>query len=389
MNINEMNLAEIESRSAEIEAQIDSVTSKEELETLSASLLEEKKALEERKVELKDLEERKAIAKEIEEGTIVPNVIEERKEEKTMKTVEEFRNSKEYINAFAEYIKTGDDTECRSLLTTNVGDAGEVAIPDLVSNIIKTDWLQSEIMSKVTKIEVGGNYKQQFELSAGDAVIHNEGSGAVDEESLTLGIVTLIPESIKKWISVSDEVLDLKGEAFLNYIVKEISYRISLKAEDILLDKIVALGTSATSSAVNAKVVKAGAALGTIATALGQLNAEARNPVVVMNPATKAAFKAAVYSGQFNADPFEGLEVVLTNNLPAISAASENDTYAIVGDFGYGALANVPKGNTMQIKIDDKTAMTSDLVKILGREYVAVEPVACRAFVKITKPAAL
>ena len=94
MNINEMNLAEIESRSAEIEAQIDSATSKEELETLSASLLEEKKALEERKVELKDLEERKAIAKEIEEGTIVPNVIEERKEEKTMKTVEEFRNSK-------------------------------------------------------------------------------------------------------------------------------------------------------------------------------------------------------------------------------------------------------------------------------------------------------
>ena len=389
MNINEMNLAEIEARSAEIEAQIDSVTSKEELETLSASLLEEKKALEERKVELKDLEERKAIAKEIEEGTIVPNVIEERKEEKTMKTVEEFRNSKEYINAFAEYIKTGDDTECRALLTTNVGAAGEVAVPDMVSSIIKTDWLQSEIMSRVTKIEVDGNFKQQFELSAGDAVIHNEGSGAVDEESLTLGIVTLIPESIKKWISVSDEVLDLKGEAFLNYIVKEISYRISLKAEDILLDKIVALGTSATSSAVNAKVVKAGAALGTIATALGQLNAEARNPVVVMNPATKAAFKAAVYSGQFNADPFEGLEVVLTNNLPAISAASENDTYAIVGDFGYGALANFPKGNTMQIKIDDKTAMTSDLVKILGREYVAVEPVACRAFVKITKPAAL
>ena len=43
----------------------------------------------------------------------------------------------------------------------------------------------------------------------------------------------------------------------------------------------------------------------------------------------------------------------------------------------------------MQIKIDDKTAMTSDLVKILGREYVGIEPVACRAFVKITKPAAI
>ena len=388
MEIKDMTIADIEAREAEMKAQIESAESEEQLNEMKDSFTEERKLLSERKAELKALEERKANAKELEQGAM-PNVVEKKEEERKMAKIEEYRNSKEYIDAFAEYVKTGDATECRALLTTNVGDAGEVAIPDLVSDIIKTDWLQSEVMSLVKKISVGGNFKQQFELSAGDAVIHNEGSGAVSEESLTLGIVTLIPESIKKWISVSDEVLDLKGEAFLNYIVKEISYKISLKAEDILLDKIVALGTSATSTSVNAKVVKAGAALGTIATALGELNAEARNPVVVMNPATKAAFKAAVYSGQFNADPFEGLQVVLTNNLPAISSASENDTYAIVGDFGYGALANFPNGDTMQIKIDDKTAMTSDLVKILGREYIAVEPVACRAFVKITKPASL
>ena len=388
MEIKDMTIADIEAREAEMKAQIESAESEEQLNEMKDSFTEERKLLSERKAELKALEERKANAKELEQGAM-PNVVEKKEEERKMAKIEEYRNSKEYIDAFAEYVKTGDATECRALLTTNVGDAGEVAIPDLVSDIIKTDWLQSEVMSLVKKISVGGNFKQQFELSAGDAVIHNEGSGAVSEESLTLGIVTLIPESIKKWISVSDEVLDLKGEAFLNYIVKEISYKISLKAEDILLDKIVALGTSATSTSVNAKVVKAGAALGTIATALGELNAEARNPVVVMNPATKAAFKAAVYAGQFNADPFEGLQVVLTNNLPAISSASENDTYAIVGDFGYGALANFPNGDTMQIKIDDKTAMTSDLVKILGREYIAVEPVACRAFVKITKPASL
>lgn len=385
MEINEMTLENVEARLAECDSIRETSENAEEIEALAKEVEE----LEVRKAELKDLEERKAIAQEIESGKVTPEIIEERKEENKMKNIKEYRNSEEYVNAFAEYIKTGDATECRALLTTNVGNAGEVAVPDLVSDIIKTDWLQSEIMAEVKKISVDGNFKQQFELTAGDAVIHDEGSGAVSEETLTLGVVTLIPESIKKWISVSDEVLDLKGEAFLNYIVKEISYRISLKAEDILLDKIVALSTSASENAVNAKVVKAGAALGTIATALGQLNAEARNPIIVMNPATKAAFKAAVYAGQFNADPFEGLKVVLTNNLPAISAASENDCYAIVGDFGYGALANFPNGNTMQIKIDDKTAMTSDLVKILGREFVAVEPVACRAFVKITKPAAV
>ena len=385
MELKDMTLEEVESRLAECDSIRETSENPEEVETLAKEVEE----LEVRKAELKDLEERKAMAQEIESGEAVPEVIEERKEEREMKDIKEYRNSKEYIDAFAEYLKSGDDTEVRALLTTNVGAAGEVAVPDMVSAIIKTDWLQSEILGEVTKISVKGNYKQQFELSAGDAVIHNEGSGAVSEETLTLGTVTLIPESIKKWKSVSDEVLDLRGEAFLEYIVKELSYRISVKAEDILLDKIVALGTSATSSAVNAKVVKAGAALGTIATALGQLNAEARNPIVVMNPATKAAFKAAVYAGQFNADPFEGLKVVLTNNLPAISSASENDTYAIVGDFKYGALANFPNGETITIKVDDKTNMKSDLVDILGREYIAIEPVACRAFVKITKPAAL
>lgn len=385
MEIKDMKLEEVEARMSELDAMVETSENAEEIDKAT----EERALLNERKAELVALETRKAEAKELEEGAIPNSVVEKKEEERKMVKIEEYRNSKEYINAFAEMIKSGDDTEVRALLTTNVGDAGEVAVPDLVANVIKTDWLQSEIMGKVQKISVGGNYKQQFELSAGDAVIHNEGSGAVSEETLTLGTVTLVPESIKKWKSVSDEVLDLRGEEFLNYIVKEISYRITLKAEDILLDKIVALPTSATSTSVNAKVVKAGAALGTIATALGELNAEARNPVVVMNPATKAAFKAAVYAGQFNADPFEGLQVVLTNNLPAISSASENDTYAIVGDFGYGALANFPKGETIQIKIDDKTNMKSDLVDILGREFVAVEPVSCRAFVKITKPASL
>ena len=387
MEINEMTLEQVEARIAELDSLVETAENAENVDAMT----EEVRALQERKVELKDLEERKADAKALEENraeTIV-DIIEERKEEKEMMKVEEYRNSKEYIDAFAEYIKTGKADECRALLTTNVGDAGEVAVPDFVYDIVKTDWLKSGVMALVKKVSVQGNMKVQFELSAGDAVIHDEGSGAVSEEELTLGIVTLIPESIKKWISISDEALDMRGEAFLQYIYDELTYKIALKAESVLIGKIAALGTSASATAVCAKKVKAGAALGTIATALGELSAEAANPVVVMNPATKAAFKAAVYAGQFPADPFEGLQVILTNALPAVSTASENDVYAIVGDFGYGALANFPNGDEIQIKVDDKTSMTSDLVKILGREYVAVAPIANRAFVNITKPASL
>lgn len=389
MEIKNMSIAEIEARLAEMKAQIESAESEEQLNEMKETFTEERKLLSERKAELVELETRKAEAKAITEGTMVPKVIEERKEETSMKKVEEYRNSKEYIDAFAEFLKTGKPDECRALLSTNVGEAGDVAIPDMVSDIIKTDWVQSELLGLVKTIEVPGNYIQQFEVSAGDAVIHNEGSGAVSEEELSLGIVKLIPESIKKWISISDEVMDMKGQAFLEYVVKELSYKISVKAEDVLIDKIVALPTSATETTVNAKVVKAGAAVTTIATALGELNAEAKNPVVVMNPSTKAAYVAAARTANFAMDPFEGLKVILTNNLPAIGSASENDCYAIVGDFGYGALANFPNGKKITIKVDDKTKMTEDLVRVLGREYVAIEPVACRAFVKITKPAAV
>ena len=385
MNLENMTLADVEARLAEIESELET-RSGEELDALKAEVV----SLQERKTFLVDLEERQANAKALEENRADDKVtvVEERKEEKKME-LKEYRNSEEYINAFAEYIKTGNDEEVRALLTTNVGDAGEIAVPDFVYDIIKTDWTRSGIMSLVKKISVQGNMKVQFELTAGDAVIHNEGSGAVSEESLTLGVVTLVPESIKKWISISDEALDMRGQAFLEYIYDELTYRIALKAEKVLLDKIAALSTSASENAVNAKKVKAGAAVGTIALALGELNAEATNPVIVMNPATKAAYINAALNAHYAVDPFQGLQVILTNALPALGSASENDVYAIVGDFGYGALANFPNGEQIQIKVDDKTDMAKDLVKILGREYVAVEPIACRAFVNITAPAAL
>lgn len=387
MEIKDMTLEDIEARKAEMLTEIDAAESQEELASLEESLKEERKALEEHKVELEELEQRKAQAKEIEERkTDAPvKIVESRKEENKMDI--EVRNSAEYIDAFAEYIKTGKDAECRSLLTENV--SGDVAVPDMVYDIIKTNWLKSGIMSLVKKINVQGNMKVQFELSAGDAVIHTEGSGAVSEEELTLGIVTLVPTSIKKWISVSDEALDMRGSAFLQYVYDELTYKIARKCEAVLIGKIAALNTSASDTAVSAQKVKAGAAVTTIATAIGQLSAEAQNPVIVMNPATKAAFISAALSASYSVDPFQGLPVYTTNDLPALAGAAENTVYAIVGDFGYGALANFPNGDGVDVKVDDKSQMEYDLVRILGREYVAVEPIACNAFVNITAPASV
>lgn len=384
--IKELDLKQVEARIAELDSLAETSESAEEIKNAQ----EERALLVERQSELKDLEERKATAQALTDGKIQPTaVVESRKEERTMLKVEEYRNSKEYIDAYAQYIKTGKDEECRALLTQNVGDAGQVAVPDLVYEVVQTDWLKSEVMALVKKISVKGNYRVQFELSAGDAVIHNEGSGAVSEEELTLGVVTLIPESIKKWISVSDEVLDMTGEAFLRYIYDELTYKIMAKAEEVLINKIKSLPETATATSVSAKKVKAGADVTTIITAKGKLNAEAKNIVAVMSPGTQAAFESSSVGKNFAMDPFRGVKVITTNALPDIDVATENQVYAIIGDFGYGALANFPAGDSVEIKIDDKGKMKSDLVDILGREFIAVEPIANRAFVNITKPAAI
>lgn len=349
-----------------------------DIEALSAEV----DAINERRQALITAEEqRKTLADKVANDATAP-IIEERKEVKMEENKIEVRNSKEYIDAFAEYIKSNDDTECRSLLTENV--SGTVPVPELVYDIVKTAWEKEGIMSLVKKTYLKGNLKVGFEISADPAVVHTEGSGKVTEEDLSLGVVTLVPASIKKWISVSDEVVDMRGEDFLRYIYDELTYQIAKKSADELIGAIIASPATSTSTAVGVPVESVSAiAIDTVANAIGQLSDEASNPVIVMNKATWSAFKAVQYAGSFSVDPFEGLPVVFNNSIKAIGSALSGDTFAIVGDFGQGAIANFPNGEGIAFKFDDKTDMESDLVRILGRQYVGLGVVAPNAFVKI------
>lgn len=373
--IKNISAEECEARLAEIKTEMNAEDA--DIEALSAEV----DAIEERRKALVTAEEqRKALADKVaNDATAI--IIEERKEEKKMENIE-VRNSKAYIDAYAEYIKTEDDIECRSLLTENV--SGDVPVPEFVYDTVKTAWEKEGIMALVRKAYIKGNLKVGFEISADPAVVHTEGSGKVTEEDLTLGVVTLVPASIKKWISVSDEVVDMRGEAFLRYIYDELTYQIAKKSADTLVGAIVASPATSTATAPAVPVESVSAiAIDTIASALGQLSDEASNPVIVMNKATWSAFKAVQYAGQFNVDPFEGLNVVFNNTLKSVAVATSGDTIAIVGDFGQGAIANFPNGEGIAFKFDDKTDMESDLVRILGRQYVGLGVVAPDAFVKI------
>ena len=376
-----MTLKDIEVRASEIrealtaeDADIQALTEE------TRSLIEEKSRL------LKETAEKEAEAEQrkadmeavIENRGKVIEVIEEKKD------MTEIRDSKEYINAYADYIKTGDATECRALLSENA--SGTVAVPTLVYDIVKTAWEKDGIMRLVKKSYLKGNLKVGFEISGGDATVHTEGGTAVSEETLTLGIVNLTAKSIKKWVSLSDEIEDLRGEQFLRYVYEEIAYRIAKKAADEMIADIIACTAAATTGKPAVpSVTEATVGVGSVAKAMAKLSDEAANPVVIMNKATWGAFKAAQYAGSFDVDPFEGLPVVFNNSMTAYSAATTGVTYAIVGDLGQGALANFPAGGEIEFKYDDLSLATSDLVKIIGRQFVGLGVVANNAFCKITK----
>ena len=381
MNINEMTIDQIEERKAQIATEIDGEGADlDALETEARALNEE---IEKR---------RNAAAKAAEIRSLVASgageTIEARKEETHMEE-KEIRNSKAYINAYASYIKSGNDEECRSLLSTNGTDAsasltGYVPVPDIVEERVRNAWERSEVMKLVRKTYIKGNVKVGFELSATGAVIHKEGTEAPSEEVITLGIVSMVPQSIKKWITISDEALDLSGEEFLSYIYDELTYRIAHKAEEVLIGIITDLPGTATATSVSAATIESDPSLTVIAEAAGQV--VGNNLTIVMNRATHAAFRAAQVAGNFAADPYEGLPVVYSDVLPAHSATDEGDVYAIVGDFYEGAQANFPNGPEISIKVDNLSLAEKDLVKFVGREYVAFGAVADKRFALITKP---
>lgn len=379
MELKEMTVEELEARKAAIATEIDAPEADldalgEEIRGINAEL-EERKAAEAKKVEV-----RKAVAEGA--GEVIRKF--EKEERKNEMSDIEVRNSHEYNVAYANYIKTGDDAECRALLTENV--SGTVPVATYVEGRVRTAWERDGITSRVRKTFLRGNVKIGYEISADGAIVHTEAANsAVTEEALTLGIVTLVPQSIKKWISISDEVYDLTGEEFLDYIYDELTYRIAKKLADAIIGDIEACGTVSTGALPAVpKIAATSISLGLVAQALAQLSDEAANPVIIMNKATWGAFKAVQAEGNYGYDPFEGLPVVFNDSISAFSAATTGVTYAIVGDLGVGAQANFPNGQSIDIKFDDKTKMEYDLIRILGREFVGHAVVAPKAFVKIT-----
>lgn len=368
----DLKLKELETRSA--------IADETELEKIAGEVEEIETRKNEIKLEFEKAEEaRKAIAEapQVEE----PETIIEERINKTM-DLKELRSSKEYIDAFANYIKTGKDEEVRSLLTDFGG--GTIPTPTFVQEYVETAWSRSNIASKVKKLGVKGILKVPYEISSSSAVVHTEGDDAPDEEELVIGTTTIAPATIKKWIGVTDEVLGLHSEEFLRYIYDELTERI-VKALDEGIVAMVAGSTSPFVAAVDVASIDAT----TILQGLAELADSANEPTIVMNKKVffndfmglqddvhRPIYEVLLDNERKPRYFLNGCEVVFDNvNFKDTPAAG--DPIALVGDFS-GVTANYPDGEDVKIVVDPYTSAKADKVEFIAKLYVGIG---------VTKPA--
>lgn len=383
MELKDMTIEQLEERKNAILGEVEATEEKDALDNLEAEMKSIKAELEARaQVEAEKAELRKAIANDAVSAPIIQEFKEEKRE---MKTNEEIRASKEYVDAYARYLVSENDAECRSLLTENA--SGSVPVPVIVDEIIRTAWDENDILSRVKKTSIRGNLKVAFELSADGAYVHTEGTTAPTEESLTFGIVTMVPANVKKWIRISDEAIAMGGSALVEYVYRELTKRIIEKLEALVIGDIVSAPTTADADEASVANITEAPSLVTVADAFAQLCSEAKNIVVIMNRATYANFVAAHAAGNFAFDPFRGFPVVFTSALTAYDSASTNGAYMIVGDLD-GEQVNYPEGEGITVKYDDVSEAEKDMVKIVGRQYAAHALTACKRFTVVKKPAA-
>lgn len=373
MEINKMTNEELDLKLNELETR-SAIADETELEEIT----KEVEAIETRKAEIKAEfdaaeEARRAIAEapEVEAEPAKP-IIEERINK--VMDLKELRSSKEYIDAFANYIKTGKDEEVRSLLTDIGG--GTIPTPVFVQEYVEQAWEKSNIASKVKKLGVKGILKVPYEVSSSDAVIHTEGGDAPDEEELVIGTATITPRFIKKHIGVTDEVLGLKSSEFLAYIYDELTFRI-IKA----LDEAIVADVMGASSPLLSTVSVASVDATTVLQGLAELSDAATEPVIVMNKkvffnsfmglldTTNRPIYEVLLDNESKPRYFlNGCEVVFDNvNFDATPAAG--DPLFLIGDFS-GVTANYPEGEDVKIVTDPYTLATEDKVRFIGKLYV-------------------
>lgn len=421
-----LNSAMVEERMTEIVARkneiVDEVEAKkEEFENADTEkrdeLLNEVEALtdEANKIdeEVKDLEEQRSTLKAQEERmsmaqTLSKTAIEERKTQ--MENTNNVLATKEYNQLYADMIRGKvDEKEVRSFLEARAltTATSNVPVPTIMEGFVETAWYNYGKFSRlVSETFDPAILKIPVELQSDDAVWHTEGGDAPAEETITLGQIILQPKMIKKWISLTDELMAMSADEFLRYISDELVYKVVLALDEAIINRSDAngLGVIGITSSANASMVESSnvtaLAFNTILSAISNL-VTFDDLTIAMNPATffngfmgltdLQGLPIFRITQDNNAKPqyyLNGYRVEFTQALKSFDSASANDPVIVVGDFRRGYRLNYPQGKNVITLVDPYTRATEDLVLMIGRLYVAGNVVKPKHFAVINKVSA-
>ena len=147
--------------------------------------------------------------------------IEERKDQMENTNVLE---SKEYTQLYADMIRGKvDEREVRSFLEKRTDpDPGlltsttNVPIPVIMQGYVETAWYNYGKFSRlVSESFEPAMIKIPVETAASGAAWHTEGGDAPAEEYITFGQIILQPKMLKKFITLSHELMAMAADEFL------------------------------------------------------------------------------------------------------------------------------------------------------------------------------
>lgn len=390
---------EVEKRKAEFESA--NVEKRDELLAQVEELTKEAKALDS---EIKELEETKNAYKEQEERMSMTNTlskVEERKEQVMEKNILE---TKEYTKMYADYIRGKvDEKEIRSYLrqanlaTTN----GAVPIPQIMQGFVETAWAEYGKFSRlVSETFEAGILRIPVEVSADGANWHDENGEAVTQEEITLGQIILQPKMIKKFIALTDELMAMAEDEFLRYVSDELVYRVILALDEAIINRTDAnsLGVIGVLGNTYTEQVSADLDFNVINQAIAEL-ITFDDLTIAMNPKTffnnfmgltdqvgNPIFRI-VHDNEGRPTYFlSGHRVEFTNAIPAYDDVVAGSPYAVVGNFRRGYRLNYQQGRDVITLVDPYTLATEDIVRMIGRLYVAGNVVKPKHFAQLNKP---
>lgn len=365
------------------------------------SIDEEIAELEEVRNTFKNQEERMSLTR-----NVTKPVIEERKDQ--MEEVNVLKSA-EYTQMYADMIRGKvDEREVRSYLNQRADSANlstatsYVPIPEIMQGFVETAWYNYGKFSRlVAETFEPAILKIPVEVAADGAAWHDENGDAVSQEEITFSQIILQPKMIKKFIALTDELMAMAANDFLRYISDELVYRVILALDEAIINRTDVNGLGVIGIAGNALTTDVPAALdfNVINEAVSGL-VTFDNLVIAMNPKTffnnfmsltdlqgRPIFQV-VHDNEARPQYYlSGYRVEFTQALPAYDDADPTDVYAIVGNFSRGYRLNYPQGRNVITLVDPYTLATEDVVRMIGRLYVAGNVVKPLHFASLSVPA--